>query len=646
MGQVERSMGCLLLALMLNPDRFQSLDDFDILLQRDGQFDGLRMPVRQAPGFAPAASIAATEIAVRLRSEGDSSGALDHFFEAARLAPGVGEPASNLGQALLELNRPQDALFHCNEGVRLAPDVAETWNHQGNVFHALGRWVEARSSYLEALRLAPGWSIPHNSMGRVLVDIHCPKEALAWFRIASEIDPWAMGYRANIAWVLRELGQLDEAMAVCQGALALVPDSPECHLCLGSIQHDLRQFDESRRSFDEATRLNPGLLLAHQSQGILLSEMGELEAADRSFREILKYQPNHSRALYGLTNIHRGKLPDSDLETIHRVLADPNLSDNSRAELHYGASTVYDGRQEFERSAEHLTQANAIRLLESFRSGRGYRAADHERYVDWMIEVCSVDFFDRVEGFGLSTTRPVFIIGLPRSGTSLTEQILASHSRVYGLGETQMARRHFDALTTKAGSKEADLEYLANIDRETANQIARSHLAQLDAIDDKAALIVDKMPENYLYLGFLATIFPQAKFIHCRRDLRDIAVSCWSTNFWYIDWPHSFDHIASRFAMYQRLMSHWEQVLPSPILAIDYEETVNDIEATARKLLDFCDLDWEPGCIAFHESKRVVRTASLTQVRQPIYRRSLERWRNYEASMGPLFERLEAGIKV
>jgi hypothetical protein len=148
------------------------------------------------------------------------------------------------------------------------------------------------------------------------------------------------------------------------------------------------------------------------------------------------------------------------------------------------------------------------------------------------------------------------------------------------------------------------------------------------------------MPDNYLYLGLLAILFPKAKFIHCRRDPRDIAVSCWMTNFSHIRWANDPDHIASRFAEYHRIMEHWRGVLPVPVLDVDYEETVADLEGVARRLVAWCGLDWEPACLAFHEGRRPVRTASVTQVRQPIYSRSVARWKHYEPTLGPMFAKL------
>jgi hypothetical protein len=171
-------------------------------------------------------------------------------------------------------------------------------------------------------------------------------------------------------------------------------------------------------------------------------------------------------------------------------------------------------------------------------------------------------------------------------------------------------------------------------------QVAQGHLDRLDALNDRAPRVVDKLPENYLNLGLIVTMFPRAKLIHCRRDLRDVAVSCWMTNFQQIRWAADPEHIAARFREYRRVMDHWRQVLPVPLLEVDYEETVADLEGAARRLVGWCGLVWEPACLNFHETRRPVRTASITQVRQPIYTHSVARWKNYAGALAPLFAQL------
>ena len=238
-----------------------------------------------------------------------------------------------------------------------------------------------------------------------------------------------------------------------------------------------------------------------------------------------------------------------------------------------------------------------------------------------MIDAFDRDFLTRLAGAGPDTRRPVFVFGLPRSGTTLIEQVLASHSQIHGAGELRIARRTFDAVPALLGRTGPPRECLAHLDRATVLKLAEQHLADLAAIDGgRNERIVDKMPDNYLYLGFLAVLFPQAVFIHCRRDLRDVAVSCWMTDFSSIRWASHPDHIATRFQQYRRMMDHWQEVLPVPVHHVDYEETVTDLESVARRLIAACGVDWEPACLEFHRTERPVRTASISQVRQPGFR--------------------------
>ena len=238
----------------------------------------------------------------------------------------------------------------------------------------------------------------------------------------------------------------------------------------------------------------------------------------------------------------------------------------------------------------------------------------------------------------------MFIVGLPRSGTTLIEQVLASHPQIHGAGELRLARQSFESIPKVIGRAELPLDCIPHLDTTALRRLAQQHLDALGAHDlGRSARVVDKMPDNYLYLGLLAVLFPNATFIHCRRDLRDVAVSCWMTDFRSIRWSNHPDHIGSRFRQYLRLMEHWRADLPVRMHEVDYEETVADLEGVARRLVAACRLPWDPACLEFHTTRRPVRTASITQVRQPLYKQSVARWKNYEHSLADLFAALPAG---
>jgi hypothetical protein len=385
-------------------------------------------------------------------------------------------------------------------------------------------------------------------------------------------------------------------------------------------------------------------------------KLNDLKGAEDSFRTSLRYDPNGVGAWEKLATLLRRTLPDDDLEAMRRLVAMPSLPKDRRAGLHFGLAQVLDARKLYAEAAEHLLHANALAQEVWRERGENYDPVKHSAFVNEIMATCTPAFFHRLRGLGLHSELPIFILGLPRSGTTLIEQILASHSQVFGGGELSCTQADFKSLpeimssveVEKSARGEPAMAYLSRLDSEAIHTVAQRHLDRLRALHPTAGRITDKKPENYMLLGLLAVLFPKAKFIHCRRDVRDVAVSCWLTNFRRTRWANDPEHIASRFREYGRLMEHWRVTLPVPLLHIDYEETVADLEGVARKLVSWCGLEWEPACLEYHRTQRPIHTASLTQVRQPIYTGSVGRWKNYEPALGHLFTKLvdEKDVRV
>jgi tetratricopeptide (TPR) repeat protein len=375
--------------------------------------------------------------------------------------------------------------------------------------------------------------------------------------------------------------------------------------------------------------------------GGLDEEMGDLADAEAAFRAALQCQPTFALPYARLATLLGGKLPGADLAELEGRLGDSTLEAGPRARLLFALAHVHDGRGDYQRAADCLREANAQTLQQNFEHKRAYVPEDHERFVDKILETFGSAFFARTGGAGLRTRRPVFVFGLPRSGTTLVEQILASHSRIHGAGELRMGRQSFESIPSVLGRSDAPLTFGQHVDAGAIGRLAQQHDDRLGKVATaRAERVVDKMPDNYLYLGLLAAMFPDATFIHCRRDLRDVALSCWMTDFRSIRWANDVQHIASRFRQYRRLMEHWRAVLPVPVHEIHYEQAVANLESVARGLIAACALEWEHACLQFHRTRRPIRTASVAQVRQPIYQRSIGRWRQYEHFLADLFSAL------
>ena len=441
----------------------------------------------------------------------------------------------------------------------------------------------------------------------------------------------------NLGGALKDQGKLDEAVACCRRALELKPDYTDAYINLGIALKDQGKLDEAVACYRQVTRLEPGGVPGESADG---RESVRRQAGARTRPPHAQRQDSLGTAFGELASVLQDRLSEEDLLAMRRLLSAPNLGGDGRIVLQYGLAQVLNARGDYAAAAEHFGEANAARLAAWKGQERDYSPAAHRSSVGRVLATFTPRFFARVSGFGLETELPVFIVGLPRSGTTLVEQILASHSLVFGAGELHYCEETFQSLPKAMNRSDAPLDCLLDLDRETARRLAQRQVDRLRALNERAVRIVDKMPENYQFLGLIRVLFPQARIIHCRRDLRDVALSCWMTNLRSVSWACHPDYIVSHFEEYSRLTEHWRRVLPSPPLDIAYEELVEDLEGVARRIIEWCGLEWEPGCLRFYETQRPVRTASAVQVRRPIYKSSVGRWKHYEKPLGEFFSRV------
>jgi tetratricopeptide (TPR) repeat protein len=642
LGQFDRAAGCCRASLQLWPDYPEALCNLGAALQGMNQQAEAAGNFRRALELRPDFAVAHNNLAIALRELGQLDEAFTHFQRAAELDPTFAMARSNLGQMLLDRGQAEEALAHCQEAVRLAPNVAALRHNLGNALRGLEKFVEARAAYLEALRLDPKLAMSHAHLGLILQREGKYRDALPWLKQSAELEPANAQFWENLGELHGEMEEFAEAIPFWRRALALDEKRVSAHLALGWALQEEGSLTEAAEHFRTAAQLQPDSGMAQLNLGGLHEELGQLAEAEATFRKALELQPKFAIPHARLATLLRGKLSDSDLAALEQRLTDETLGEGPRARLLFSLAHVLDARGDFDRAAECLRQANAM-TLELARERRDYNSEEHQKFVDRLLAGCDREFFRRLAGAGSDSRRPVFVFGLPRSGTTLVEQVLASHSRIYGAGELRFVRQSFEKLPAALGRTDWPIDCVWHSHATAVKTLAAQHLDRLHAIDARADRIVDKMPDNYMYLGFLAAMFPQAVFIHCRRDLRDTAVSCWMTDFRSIRWANDCQHIADRFREYGRLMEHWRKVSPAPIHDIDYEETVNDLETVARRMVEACGLEWEPACLEYHKLARPVRTASVTQVRQPVYTQSVARWKNYERELGELFAMLPSG---
>ncbi len=558
----------------------------------------------------------------------------------------------------LDARDPVRALQLCRERIEATPGDAQAHRHLGLLQAAAGEKGEALNAGKRACELAPDDPRSWSDLGRIYAMFGELENAARCFAEAVEIDnTFADGWH-NLGTALRKLGDSGNAFAALKRALQLNPARADTYLNLGNLLIAAGQFDDAVECFERAAKHDPTLAPARSRLAQELSQRGKVRRAESLFRQSLGLDPDHVQGWFGLArtledlgeaesaigcylNVLARKpghamamshylalvKDDADAGVLARATAamnDPQANDEAKALIGYGLCKYHDRRKRFAEAARQGLAANAARRR---NNGALDRAALSDR-VDAIIATYTREFFAERRRFGIGTDQPVFIVGLPRSGTTLTEQIIASHPLLHGAGELPDLARI--ALQQVAGSEEP-WQAATKLDQMQSRELAQTYLRALrDGAPKKRLRISDKSPLNFFHLAFAATLFPNARVIHCVRDARDNALSIWMENFNPDQrYATDFDDLAFFRAQYERLMAHWREHLPLPMLELRYEETVADIEGQARGLIDFLGAPWDAACLDFHKSERAVQTPSRWQVRQPVYTKSVERWRAY-----------------
>jgi tetratricopeptide (TPR) repeat protein len=594
-------------AIKLRADYTAAYNNLGLILHSLGDAAGAEAEFRQAIACQPDFALAWTNLGLTLLDQHRMQQALEACRRAVSLNPQLASAQTNLGRVLLENGSAIESLAHCEEGVRLQPQSAAAHSNLGNTLRALGDFESARNSHEAAIQLSPNTAMLHNNMGRLLLDMNDVSSADTCFQTAHDLDPNNITIQCNRARCLGRQGDFRTAIDILQRAI------------------------ES----------NPNASLLHVELGRLYRQTGDLIAAAQSQRSALRYDSTAIDAWLELATYHADSLEDIDIGQMQRLLSQESSRHGSRSSLAFALARAYDSQRQYESAAQHSLEANRLEKLVRESRAKSYHSAAHTTFVDQLIANFDEPYFKQVcdaeQPWGNKTRIPIFIVGMPRSGTTLTEQILASHPGIFGAGELPLASESLASACADSNSTGPWHEQLAALQRSTVVDSAQAYLAQLTKLAPDAERIVEKLPENYLLLGWLATLFPAAHFIHCRRDHDSIALSCWLTSFREVDWANDPSDIRHRLAEYERLFRHWEATLPIDVHTVDYAHTVDDLESVGRSLLDFVGLPWDDACLEFYKTDRPVSTASVSQVRQPIYRDSLDRAQHYRALLPALF---------
>jgi tetratricopeptide (TPR) repeat protein len=556
------------------------------------------------------------------------------------------EAHNNLGMALHADARYEEAVAAFDEAIAIRPSYAIAHNNRGNSLASLGRHDEAVAALDRAVALDSNYAEAFNNLGTALFALKRYQDAIAPFERALAVRPAFIEARMNLGNALAALKRHDEAFvcyaAYFEAALAKSPTEPALHVDFGKALQAAGRYGAAVAHYRQACVLQPDLVTAHLHLGSALQQVGRIDEAQRCFETAIAVDPRYIAAYLALIPLRKTTAGDpylAKLETLAQDLAALDLSD--RVHLHFALGGALADIGEHQRAFQHLLAGNA-----HHRQRIAYDEAQVLGRFEHTRNIFTADLV-RSSGSDLSDDIPIFIIGMPRSGSTLVEQILASHPRVFAAGEISDfgdVLRQFEAATAPLGFPEC----VPLLTPTQLRELAKSYLDRMRTLARNAttgnqppARITDKALANFRYAGLIHLALPGARIIHTCRDAIDTCLSCFSTLF--NTQPFTFDlgELGRYYRAYLETMAHWHRVLPADvILDVQYELLVADFEPQARRIIAHCRLEWDDACLSPHRAERPVKTASAVQVRRPVYRSAVGRWRPDEETLRPLIDAL------
>ena len=674
---------------------------------RTGDFDTARSDCAELMANAPDVPDTHFVMGLLIQDSGDHAGAIQLLGRAIRLDPERSDFHDALGVSQVSLGKHRDGLRSFAEAVRLNPENRLAVMHlgllalrmgladralpcfeslmrmgetsieliclRGQALYKMERHTEAVDWLHKCLDMNPTHLDAHRYLGRALMALHRYTEAATCLRTVADAEAGNSRVRTLLGEALMLAGEYEPAESVLHESIDLDHSQPEAHAHLGDVQAALGLTDAPLRSYLTALRLRPNDLNYRSQLGYLLMDQGFLPKAEHCFRMVLNREPYNVDAIAGLANV-LSKMGDPDgaialaepmitsgtdhvdLAHIYAVLcrklgrphdAIPVLQRllgrsrpiRTRAKLQHALGELFETVGMHEEAFDAHKKANESESVE-------FEPERFETQVNDLIQVFDSTNFPTFPSAENPTRIPVLIVGMPRTGTTLVEQVLATHPNVIGAGELEELQMLASAMSEIIGTDKPYPQCVEDLSPEVANHLSHWYTERMITKAGDATRITDKMPLNFLHLGLAALLLPNTRVIHCRRAPMDTALSCY---FMHFKESHAFSTnlrwLGKFYVQYEKLMNHWHRVLPLPILDVQYEEMVNYPDETMRRIVDFVGLPWHPGCTQFYENERAVETASADQVRQPIYTTSIGRHLPYAEALADFKDELDkAGV--
>ena len=524
--------------------------------------------------------------------------------------------------------------------VQVPGATATHWNSLGLCHVTAGRVREASQAFEEACRLEPQFADSFNNLGLTMQDLGEREAAGRYLEQAIRVNPRFTAAYCNLGHHYRRQCRYDQANACFNKALESDPYSADAANGLGMVLHEQGDVSRASHYYREALRVRPTYSDASNNLATALKEEGKLDAAIAQYRETLALVPHHPYTIYNLSQFAaegRFKFDPKELAHLKQVIAS-GQGNRAGTEPALLRDRRRPRRRSLARRGLHLLPQGERASQAGDPARAGYDAAKHRELVDRIIRIFDGDYFRDTRGWGTPSETPIFIVGMPRTGSTLVEQILATDPKVFAAGELGEMPRMMHRLCRERGEPDLYHTHRPFPSAESTQEFTRNYLAFLDSISRRAPRVTIKTLENVLHLGTIATMMPGARVIHCVRDPLDVCVSCYFQNFESLDFSWDLNDIASYWKDHERLTAHWQKKLPLRIQEVRYEELIRNPDKVTKELFAFCGLEWDAKCLHFFENRVAVRTASTVQVRKPLSTKPIGRWQRYRSHIGPLLD--------
>lgn len=670
-GQLARAEEIINRILQLNPTHAHALHLLGIIAHQVGKIPLAIQLIEKALSHDATVAVFHSNLGEMHRQRQNLEESIACNQRAVQLDPHSAVALSNLGVAYYDAKQYAQAEACHQQALALNPQQGNSLNNMGSLHKERKNLEEARRYYQAAIASSPTYADPLNNLGAIMVTEQQFDQAIELLKRAITLTPAFADAHCNLGFAYRGLDKNDMALPHFQHALQLRPHYAEAYIGLSKIHSAKNEFEAAERCakqaieidpskaefyqclaeiyseqgattqaltyFDQALSMDPESGNAQMSKGNFLMELGEVDTAEALLSRATSAHSSSTQlaAHCSLIQLRTIKPNDQSMQALLSIAANniEKLAPNQREYLHFSLGKGYEDIGEWSAAFEQFTRGCQLK-----RSRIHYSSDEQAQFTQRITKHFTKDTIERLRRSANFSALPIFVLGMPRSGTTLIEQILASHPQVHGAGELNNLSIITHRTVENATGTHSYPENMIYLTPTECRAMADEYLACLQSHAPSATRITDKMPGNFVAIGFIHALFPHAKIIHVERNPIDTCLSCYTKLFRNGQFfSYDLAELGHFYIHYQRIMAHWRHVLPSNAwLDVRYENVISDLEFEARQLIAYCELEWDPICLDFHTMKRQVRTASLTQVRKPIYTSSVERWRRLEHELAPL----------